>query len=195
MSELLNFLTLDNLKQTTGLMKESPLSISRWITMPFRWPWGSGRYKAIWKVRLMLDILLVKSHETRQGMCLPKHCWIQGRGPWGAAAPSLFQTKLRSEGSEKIFWRPGSPLISGSEWPGPPPYLKVWIRQCQRQFEFHEDEQIKHLQIQLAWFLVLVKVVWGGAGVKRPRIQRFYELFYSHPFLPSPPSQASVYLH
>lgn len=119
MSELLNFLTLDNLKQTTGLMKESPLSISRWITMPFRWPWGSGRYKAIWKVRLMLDILLVKSHETRQGMCLPKHCWIQGRGPWGAAAPSLFQTKLRSEGSEKIFWRPGSPLISGSEWPGP----------------------------------------------------------------------------
>ena len=120
MSELLNFLTLDNLKQTTGLMKESPLSISRWITMPFRWPWGSGRYKAIWKVRLMLDILLVKSHETRQGMCLPKHCWIQGRGPWGAAAPSLFQTKLRSEGSEKIFWRPGSPLISGSEWPGAP---------------------------------------------------------------------------
>ena len=162
MSELLNFLTLDNLKQTTGLMKESPLSISRWITMPFRWPWGSGRYKAIWKVRLMLDILLVKSHETRQGMCLPKHCWIQGRGPWGAAAPSLFQTKLRSEGSEKIFWRPGSPLISGSEWPGPPPYLKVCIRQCQRQFEFHEDEQIKHLQIQLAWFLVLV--LSFGAG-------------------------------
>ena len=194
MSELLNFLTLDNLKQTTGLMRESPISISRRIKMPFRWLWGSGRYKAMWKVRLVLDIL-VKSHETRQGMCLPKHCWIQGRGPWGAAAPSLFQTKLRSEGSENIFWRPGSPLISGSEWPGPPPYLKVWIRQCQRQFEFHEDEQIKHLQIQLAWFLVLVKVVWGGGGVKRPRIQGFYELFYSHPFLPSPPSQASVYLH
>ena len=44
----------------------------------------------------------------------------------------------------------------------PPPYLKVWIRHYQRHFEFREDEQIKHLQIQLAWFLVLV--LSFGAG-------------------------------
>ena len=98
-----------------------------------------------------------------------------------------------AEGSKKIFGHRTPRLPQGLDDPGPPPYLKVWIRHYQRHFEFHE--QIKHLQIQLAWFLVLVKVVWGGGGVKRPRIQRFYELFYSHPFLPSPPSQASVYLH
>ena len=115
MSELLNFLTLDNLKQTTGLMRESPISISRRIKMPFRWLWGSGRYKAMWKVRLVLDIL-VKSHETRQGMCLPKHCWIQGRGPQGAAAPSLFLDQTTVRRVEKKFLETGLRA-----------YLRVWM--------------------------------------------------------------------
>ena len=117
-------------------------------------------------------------------------------GTRGGAAPSLVLDQTYGRRVEKkIFGHRTPRLPQGLDDPGPPPYLKVWIRHYQRHFEFHEDEQIKHLQIQLAWFLVLVKVVWGGGGVKRPRIQRFYELFYSHPFLPSPPSQASVYLH
>ena len=36
---------------------------------------------------------------------------IQGRGP-GGPPPSYFQTKLRREGSKKIFWRPAPPPLS-----------------------------------------------------------------------------------
>ena len=128
--------------------------------------------------------------------CLPKHWWIQGRNPRGRSPLLSFRPNLWPKGRKKFFGHRTPRLPQGLDDPGPPPYLKVWIRHYQRHFEFHE--QIKHLQIQLAWLLVLVKVFWGGGGggeVKKPRIQGFYELFYSHPFLASPPSQASVYLH
>ena len=88
-------------------------------------------------------------------------------GTRGGAAPSLVLDQTYGRRVEKLFFGHRTPrLPQGLDDPGPPPYLKVWIRHYQRQFEFHEDEQIKHLQIQLAWFLVLVKVFWGGGGSK-----------------------------
>ena len=45
----------------------------------------------------------------------------QGEVP-GVAAPPYFQTKLRLEGPKKCFL--------GDHPPPPPPYLKVWIRDC-----------------------------------------------------------------
>ena len=35
---------------------------------------------------------------------------------------------MRPEGPKKRFFEAGPPLIWGSGWPPPPPYLKVWIR-------------------------------------------------------------------
>jgi len=117
MSELLNVLTLDNLKQTTGLMRESPLSISRWIKMPFRWLWGSGRYKAIWKVRLMLD----SDYESRV-MRLVKACAYpsiggsRGGARGGPPPPSLFLDQTLVRRVEKKFLDTGLPA-----------YLRVWM--------------------------------------------------------------------
>ena len=110
-----------------------------------------------------------------------------GQEPGGPAASLLiFRPNSGPKGRKTIFGDRAPRLSQGLDDPGPPPYLKVWIRQCQRHFEFHEDEQIKHLHIQLAWFLVVVKVVWDGGGVKKPRIQGFYELFYIRiPFSPA----------
>ena len=51
---------------------------------------------------------------------------IQERGPVDPAPP-YFYTKLRPEGPKKIFLRPGPPLLSGSEWPDPPPFVRVWM--------------------------------------------------------------------
>ena len=112
MSELLNFLTLDNLKQTTGLMKESPLSISRWITMPFRWPWGSGRYKTIWKVRVMLW------DSSRHVRVYPSIGGSRG-GTRGGAAPSLVSDQTYGRRVEKNFLDTGLPA-----------YLRVWMTQA-----------------------------------------------------------------
>ena len=167
MSELLNFLTLDNLKQTTGLMIESPSLISRRIKMPFRWLWGSGRYKAIWKVRLMLDSdyesRVMRSDSSRHVLTQLKAVadpWQEPGGP--AASLLIFRPNSGPKGRKKFFGDRVPRLSQGLDDPGPPSYVKVWIRQCQRHFEFHADEQIKHLQIQLAWFLVLV--LSFGAG-------------------------------
>lgn len=62
------------------------------------------------------------------------------------------------------------------------------VKECayQRHFEFHEDEQIKHLQVQLAWFLVLVKVFWGGGRGKEPGLEGFFEFFLFASISPFP---------
>ena len=109
MSELLNFLTLDNLKQTTGLMRESPISISRRIKMPFRWLWGSGRYKTIWKVRLMLW------DSSRHVRAYPSIGGSRG-GTRGGAAPSLVSDQTYGRRVEKNFLDTGLPA-----------YLRVWM--------------------------------------------------------------------
>ena len=47
------------------------------------------------------------------------HWWIQGRGP-GGPPPHIFRPNGVPKSREKIFLRPGSPLIWGSWWPWPP---------------------------------------------------------------------------
>ena len=42
---------------------------------------------------------------------------IYGRGP----APLIFRLKRGPKGRKFFFMRPGPPIISGSEWPPPPP--------------------------------------------------------------------------
>ena len=37
---------------------------------------------------------------------------------------------MRPKGPKKYFLEAGPPVISGSGWPPPPPYLKVWICHC-----------------------------------------------------------------
>ena len=67
--------------------------------------------------------------------------WIQGRGPGGPPPPPLFldHTEVRRAeifflaGGQNFFFFETAPHprhISGSGWPLPPPYLKVWIRHC-----------------------------------------------------------------
>ena len=79
-----------------------------------------------------------------------------------AASLLIFRPNSGPKGRKTFFGDRAPRLSQGLDDPGPPPYVKVWIRHCQRHFEFREDEQIKHLQIQLAWLLVLV--LSFGAG-------------------------------
>ena len=39
--------------------------------------------------------------------------------------PLMFRPNWGPKGRKNVFWRPGTPLISGSGWPPPRPYLKV----------------------------------------------------------------------
>ena len=49
-----------------------------------------------------------------------------GEGPGGAETPLIFSPNWGPKGQKKFSLRPDSPLISGSRWPPPPPYLKVF---------------------------------------------------------------------
>ena len=49
----------------------------------------------------------------------------------GTRPPPYFSTKMRSEGPKQIFLETGPPLSQAlDDRPPPPPYLKVWIRNC-----------------------------------------------------------------
>ena len=60
-------------------------------------------------------------------------------GAWGARPPS-FRSKWGPKARKKFFLRP-PPLISGSGWLRPPPYLKVWICHCCKfsRINCHQD--------------------------------------------------------
>ena len=45
-------------------------------------------------------------------------------------APLLILDLAEAEGPKKTFWETAPPPLSKGGGPGPPPYLKVWIRHC-----------------------------------------------------------------
>ena len=60
------------------------------------------------------------------------------KGLGGGGRPLLI---FRPNGGPKVrklfFWSPSPPpVISGSGWPPPSPYLKVWIRHCSKRSPF-----------------------------------------------------------
>ena len=78
--------------------------------------------------------MLDSDYESRV-MRLVKTCAYQlkaaanpGEEPGGPAPRSLFLDQNKARRVEKKFLETGLPA-----------YLRVWIRHCQRHFEFHED--------------------------------------------------------
>ena len=115
-------------------------------------------------------------------------------GTRGGAAPSLVLDQTYGRRVEKNFLDTGLPA-----------YLRVWMTRGPLLISRSGSGTTKGIlssmsrssisKSSLRGFQSWQKSFGAGGGVKKPRIQGFYELFYSHPFLASPPSQASVYLH
>ena len=89
----------------------------------FEWGKSSDGHMTYWNINLTTKV----NEKIEKKAVADRGEGSGGGGGWGGGL--IFKTNWGLEGRKKFFWDRLPPLlISGSGWPGPLHYLKVWIR-------------------------------------------------------------------